>query len=85
MCNSKFIAMAKEVIANYYTETLGENSVTPEKIGVVWVSKALQNNKGLFACFGTDDQLYFEVTRNGDKCETYLDVYDKKENIVIPM
>jgi hypothetical protein len=85
MCNGKFIALAKELIANYYKEKLGETSVTPDQIGVVWISKVLQNNKGIFACFGTKDQFMFEVTRNGDKCETYIDVYDKMENIVIPM
>ena len=84
MCNGKFIAMAKELIADYYRDKLNIN-VSPDKIGVVWISKVLQNNKGIFACFGTDDQFMFEVTRNGDKCETYIDVYDKKENIVLPM
>lgn len=83
MCNSKFIALCREAIARWYKEKKNI-TISEHQVGVVWISKTLQNNKGLFATFGIDDQYYFEMTRNGDKCETYMDVYDKQENIVLP-
>ena len=46
---------------------------------VVWFCKTLQNWKALVS---TDlvKGVYFEVTHNGDKEETYVDVYKKEEN-----
>ena len=50
---------------------------------VVWFSKTLQNWKALVSTT-LPDQMYFEVTYNGDKQETYLDVYKKFNNVRIP-
>lgn len=51
-----------------------------EEVFVVWFSKTLQNWKALVATKNT--HLYFEVTHNGDKQETYVDMYDKISNTV---
>jgi hypothetical protein len=50
---------------------------------VVWFAKVLNNWKALIS---TDmlDGAYYEVTHNGDKQETYIDVYGKRRNIVVP-
>lgn len=54
-----------------------------EDFFVVWFSKTLQNWKALVS---TDkvNGLYYEVTYNGDRLETYLDVYIKMSNVLIP-
>jgi Family of unknown function (DUF6275) len=56
---------------------------TKEDLFVVWFSKTLQNWKALVSGNFTDAP-YIEVTYNGDKKETYFDIYSKLENIVIP-
>jgi hypothetical protein len=55
----------------------------PYKIYVVWFSKTLQNWKALVSTTLPDGR-YYEVTHNGDACETYLDVYVKVLNQAIP-
>lgn len=50
---------------------------------VVWFSKTLQNWKALVSTDVKDD-MYYEVTYNGDKGETYIDAYKKVKNLVIP-
>ena len=55
----------------------------PFAVYVVWFAKTLQNWKALVAT-DLEDSRYYEVTYNGDKKETYLDVYAKIENIPIP-
>lgn len=73
---------AKEIVMNYYnTHSLGPD-ITIDNVYVVWFSKTLQNWKAMVS---TDvaDGMYFEVTHNGDKNETYIDVYKKKENFTV--
>jgi hypothetical protein len=50
---------------------------------VVWFSKVLQNWKALVSTT-VPDGMYYEVTHNGDKGETYLDAYKKFDNVRIP-
>lgn len=50
---------------------------------VVWFSKALQNWKALVST-SLPDGMYYEVTHNGDKRETYLDAYKKFANVSVP-
>ena len=61
-------------------------SVAPEQPAyetrLVWFCKTLQNWKALVIT-SLPDNMYFEVTYNGDKKETYIDVYDKTQNIVV--
>jgi hypothetical protein len=52
------------------SEDCGDENV---KTVLVWLSKTIQNWKGLFYCFG--NERYYEATFNGDKDELYLDKY----------
>ena len=53
--------------------------LTMEDVFIVWFSKTLQNWKALVSTT-VSDGMYYEITHNGDKKETYLDVYKKWEN-----
>ena len=54
----------------------------PNDFYVVWFCKTLQNYKALVS---TDvaEGYYVEVTHNGNKNETYIDVYIKDVNVAI--
>lgn len=73
---------AKQIVMDYYNKQNSENSIPLTDVFVVWFCKTLQNWKALVGT-ATKDSLYYEVTYNGDKDETYLDVYDKIKNIKI--
>ena len=87
---NKFIPKAKELVANYtneklkasFTNTIGLELVEPDSVYVVWSSKTLQNAKALLS---TDipDNMYYEVTYNGDKKEIYFDAYYKVHNMKV--
>ena len=72
----------KEIIAKYMNEN-GEE-ITVEEIYVVWLSKTLQNTKGMFST-EVADGMYYELTYNGNKKELYFDAYKKVKNICIPI
>lgn len=48
---------------------------------VVWFCKTLQNWKAIVA--GRDFDEFIEVTHNGDKNETYVDIYRKVMNVCV--
>lgn len=50
---------------------------------IVWFSKTLQNWKALLSTT-LPDGMYYEVTYNGEKRETYIDAYKKFDNIRVP-
>lgn len=52
------------------------------EVYVVWFSKTLQNWKALISTT-LPDGMYYEVTYNGDKKETYIDAYKKIDNVCI--
>lgn len=56
---------------------------TADDIFIVWSCKTLQNWKLILSAPFKDAPLV-EVTYNGDKKETYIDVYRKLENVRIP-
>lgn len=58
------------------------NEVLAEEMYIVWFCKTLQNWKALIS---TDviNGVYWEVTHNGDKNETYVDTYFKSSNVCI--
>ena len=78
------IEKAKELASKAMSEVNGVE-VKPEDCFVVWFCKTLQNWKALVStnalksANGHAD--YCEVTHNGDKNETYVDVYTKTKNI----
>ena len=76
---------AKEIVVNYVNEKLEKTDGIQIKRGevyVVWFCKTLQNWKCLLSTT-LPDGMYYEVTHNGDKEETYLDAYKKLENVCI--
>lgn len=75
---SVFIRKAREVVVEYYQKN-GRRMAYNDTF-VVWFSKTLQNWKTLISTTAHDD-MYFEITYNGDQDELYVDVYEKKENI----
>lgn len=73
----------KKIVLDYYNNCVdGGEKVSIDDVFVVWSCKTLQNYKALIAV-AFNDMLFFELTYNGDKHETYVDIYDKRENIVV--
>lgn len=77
----KFMVDCTELVQKYYKERFNM-FVRDTDIKLVWYSKVLQNKKALIAVVPSPDKLYFEVTYNGDKDETYLDIYEKVTQII---
>lgn len=70
---------------NYYNsrvERTDDFEITEENVFIVWFCKTLQNWKALVSTT-VSDGMYYEITHNGDKQETYLDAYKKWENVRI--
>ena len=81
-----FIKKAKEAVVNYFNSRVDKTdnaNITEDDVYVVWFCKTLQNWKAL-ASTTVSDGMYYEITYNGDKNETYLDAYKKWENKCIP-
>ena len=64
---------------NAYVENV-EDLLTVEDMYIVWFTKTLSNWKALVSTSKEGDGLYFEVTHNGEKEETYVDTYLKLTN-----
>lgn len=76
---------AKQIVINYYNERVeitDNKKLTESEVFVVWFSKTLQNWKALISTT-ISHGMYYEVTYNGDKKETYLDAYKKWENVCV--
>lgn len=76
---------AKQIVIDYYNERvekMDNKKLTENEVFVVWFSKTLQNWKALISTT-ISDGMYYEVTYNGDKKETYLDAYKKWENVCV--
>jgi hypothetical protein len=83
MSDKKFHDKAIELVYNYVVNDL--DYIGPfgiEDVTIVWFCKTLQNWKALVITH-LPDAMYYEVTHNGDKQETYLDVYLKFENVCV--
>lgn len=81
-----FIKKAKEAVVNYFNSRVDKTdnaNITEDDVYVVWFCKTLQNWKALVSTT-VSDGMYYEITYNGDKNETYLDAYKKWENKCIP-
>lgn len=82
MDNQKFIEKCKELVAEYTNKHLDKSdnvSLDETNVFVVWSAKTLQNNKALLSTT-LFDEMYYELTYNGDKKELYFDAYKKFEN-----
>ena len=86
MNNDAMLKRAKELVVNYFNEHVEKTDnkkITEDDVFVVWFCKTLQNWKALVSTT-VSDGMYYKVTHNGDKGETYLDAYKKWENVCIP-
>lgn len=85
MKNNDFENLCIKLVKDYANEHLdkSDNVMVEEKdVFIVWICKALQNNKALLSTTLLDE-MYYEITYNGDKKEIYLDAYKKFENRAI--
>ena len=76
---------AKELVVNYFNEKVDKTDkkkITEDDVFIMWFCKTLQNWKALVSTT-VSDGMYYEITHNGDKGETYLDAYKKWENVCI--
>lgn len=72
----KAIEAARKVLLE-----MGHEFEELEFMYVVWFCKILQNWKALVSGPGIEEHV--EVTHNGDRDETYVDVYCKTKNVCI--
>lgn len=86
MKNDEMLNRAKQLVLDYFNanvDVTDDFKLTVDDVFVVWLCKTLQNWKALVSTTVSDGK-YYEVTHNGDKNETYLDVYVKLHNEAIP-
>lgn len=89
MCNTDMLTRARQLVVDYFNKhvdvTDGKQITLDDvfDVFVVWFSKTLQNWKALVSTT-VSDGMYYEITHNGDKGETYLDAYKKWDNRCIP-
>lgn len=81
MDSYKFQKACKDWLIKYYKDHY-KKVIGIEDIFVVWSCKTLQNNKILMSTT-INDGVYVEVTYNGDKKESYFDIYTKVRNILV--
>lgn len=78
MKNDAMLNCAKQLVVDYFNahvDVTNGKKLTMEDV----FSKTLQNWKALVSTT-VSDGMYYEITHNGDKGETYLDVYKKWDN-----
>ena len=76
---------AKQIVADYFNshvDVTDGKQITTDDVYVVWFCKTLQNWKVL-ASTNVSDGMYYEITHNGDKDETYVDAYKKWDNFTV--
>ena len=88
MGSQEFLNICKAKVAEYHNQkkdkTDSTSAMTANDVFVVWYSKSLQNHKALLST-PVSDEMYYELTYNGDKKELYFDAYKKWENICYPV
>ena len=85
MPNDTFLKLCKKIVVDYFNKHVDKTdckTITEDDVYIVWSCKTLQNNKALVST-NVSDGMYYEITHNGDKNETYVDAYKKWENFVI--
>ena len=86
MDNAAMLEKAKQIVVDYFNNHVDKTDhvyITKDEVFIVWFCKTLQNWKALVSTT-ISDGMYYEITHNGDKGETYLDAYKKWENVCIP-
>lgn len=80
--SDRYLKKAKVTVLNLHN-AVSDTKLTTNDLYIVWFVKGLQNWKALIATNVPGDGLYYEVTYNGDRHETYVDRYIKSHNYVI--
>lgn len=83
-----FQTKARQLVFDYIKPRLEKSDTKHEtfaldEVYVVWFSKTLKNWKALISTT-LPDGMYYEVTYNGEKSETYIDAYKKFDNVCVP-
>lgn len=76
---------ARILVFDYAKKRVEKTDDTPfelKDVYVVWFAKTLQNWKALVST-NLSDGMYYEVTYDGEKCQTYVDAYKKWENFCV--
>ena len=76
---------AKQIVIDYFNnhvDVTDGKKITKDDVYVVWLCKTLQNWKSLVST-NVSDGMYYEITHNGDKDETYVDVYKRWNNFTV--
>ena len=76
---------AKQIVVDYFNNHVDKTDnkqINIDDVFVVWFSKTLQNWKALVST-KIADGMYYDVTHNCNKDETYVDVYKKWENYTV--
>ena len=79
--NSALQEKAIEAARKVLIENLGHQTINSEDMFIVWFCKTLQNWKAIVS--GRTIEEFIKVTHNGDRNETYVDVYYKTKNVCI--
>ena len=74
----EFIKRSQDIVLKYLNMT----DRNTDEVYVVWSCKTLQNKKVILST-NLVNGILFEITYNGDKDETYVDVYKKNLNYVV--
>lgn len=86
MSDETYQYKARRLVFSYVKDHLEKTDThvtfAPDEVYVVWFSKTLQNWKALISTT-LPDGMYYEVTHNGDKAETYIDAYKKFDNVCV--
>lgn len=82
MTDVSFMQLCKETVRDYANAHLDKTEITTDDVYIVWFCKTLQNWKALVSTTLADG-MYYELTHNGDKNETYVDAYKKWENFTV--
>ena len=84
MTDVTWVEKCKELVKDYVNNHLDRTDgveITADDVYIVWQVKVLQNWKALVSTT-LPDGMYYELTHNGDKNETYVDCYKKWDNFV---
>ena len=86
MQEKDFRQLAIKAVVDYFNSQVDSTDkngkITEDNVFVVWMCKALQNNKALLSTT-VSDGMYYEFTWNGNKGEGYLDAYKKWKNVLV--
>lgn len=78
-----FMEKARKIVRQYIKDRLDKSDPPVEfTVYVVWFSKTLENWKALVSST-LPDGMYYEVTYDGARKQTYVDAYKKIENVKV--